>query len=544
MRRGHGDADALWGDGFDPRRFDRLVADGGAGDDAAAARAVLTNRLLGPGRFGKLFPDLEPFRPPDADLVALGLAMRESAPDDPRLNTSDVPAGFTYLGQFVDHDMTLDKTVGFPEVDDPEDLEQARTPNFDLDSLYGRGPAQQPTLYERGVPRARAAFRIGRTAPGESPGGRTAPPVRGGRPHDLPRASNGRALLGDARNDENLVIAQLHLQFLKFHNRVLRSLGSGRGEREPGRFALAEEARGPGVPFFRARRAVRWHYQVVVLEEFLPKLVDAAVLRDVREHGRRFFTFDAGPYGGRPFMPLEFSGAAYRLGHSMVRETYDFNRVFARPEVEPDALTAASLELLFRFTGGGGGAPIPGNWVADWTRLFDLGGDPARLNLARRLDAKLIPQLHELPGPSPSPEFASLAVRNLVRGSRIGLPAGQDVAEAMGVAALTPHEIAQGEPPAVRDGGFDRRSPLWYYVLREAELHTGGTRLGAVGSRIVAEVFVGLLEADPFSYLNQAEDGWAPGEPDPAGIALPVATPGTFTMADLLRYVNEVNPLG
>ncbi len=544
MRRGHGGADALWAESFDTERFDRLVADGGAGDEVAAARAVLTNRLLGPGRFGKLFPDLAPFRPPDEDLIALGLSMRETAPDDPGLNTSDIPAGFTYLGQFIDHDMTADKTAGFFVFDDPEDIEQARTPNFDLDSLYGGGPAVQPALFQPGVPRTRAVFRIGRTAPGESPGGQGAiPPVPGGRRHDLPRSPDAKALLGDDRNDENLVIAQLHLQFLKFHNRVLQSLGSGRDEGEPRRFALADEARGPGIPFFRARRAVRWHYQWLVLEEFLPRIVDAAVLRDVREGGRRHFTFDRDPYGGRPFMPLEFSGAAYRFGHSMIRETYDFNRVFARPEAEPTALTPATLGLLFTFTGGGGGAPIPGNWAADWTRFFDFG-DPSRVNLARRFDTKLIPQLHTLPGPSATPEFASLAVRNLVRGSRIGLPSGQDVAGAMGVTPLSPAEIAAGEPTAVTDGRFDERSPLWYYVLREAELQSGGNRLGEVGSRIVAEVIVGLLEADPFCYLNQAAPGWAPGRPDPAGFALPTATPGSFTVPDLLRYVNEFNPLG
>jgi hypothetical protein len=542
MRRGHGDADALYADSFDTERFDRLVADGGAGDEAAAARAVLTNRLLGPGRFGKLFPDLPAFRPPDDDLVALGRSMKESAPEDPALNSSDVEAGFTYLGQFVDHDMTADKTAGFFVFDDPEDIEQARTPNFDLDSLYGGGPAGQPSLYQPGVPRSRAAFRIGRTAPGETPGGQGAiPPVPGGRRHDLPRAANGRALLGDDRNDENLVVAQLHLQFLKFHNRVLHSLGAGRDEGEPRRFSLAEEARGRGVPFFRARRAVRWHYQWIVLEELLPRLVDETVLRDVREGGRRYFTFDR--YGGSPFMPLEFSGAAYRLGHSMIRETYDFNRVFARPEVEPNALTEATLSLLFSFTGNGGGAPIPGNWAADWTRFFDFG-DRGRVNMARRFDTRLIPQLHQLPGPAASPELASLAVRNLVRGSRIGLPSAQAVAEAMQVEAIAPDDLARDQPLAVTEGRFHHETPLWWYVLREAELQTGGARLGAIGSRIVAEVIVGLLEADRFSYLRQAEPGWAPGKPDPAGIVIPVATPGRFTMPDLLRYVNEFNPLG
>ena len=541
MRRGHGDATALLKGSFDQDGFDALVREGGPPEDAAATRAILTNKLLGPGRFGKLFPDLAPFRPDDADLAALGEAMRESAPDDPALDISDVPAGFTYLGQFVDHDLTMDKTEGFVVFDDPDDIEQARTPNLDLDSLYGLGPAKQPELYERGIRPSRAVFRIGRTEAGDSPGGTGAtPPVPGGRPHDLPRAGT-TALTADPRNDENLVIAQLHLQFLKFHNRILRSLGSGGGTTAPGRYALAEETASPGIPFFRARRAVRWHYQWLVLHDFLPKLVDEGVLRDVLESGPRHY--EPGRYGGGAFMPLEFSGAAYRLGHSMIRETYDYNRVFARREVEPSALSPATLGLLFSFTGSGGGAPIPGNWACDFTRFFDFG-DSGRLNFARRFDTKLIPQLHTLPGPSPTPELASLAVRNLLRGSRIGLPSGQAVAEAMGIAALAPDDIARDEPPAVREGRFHEETPLWYYVLREAALQTGGTRLGELGSRIVAEVFVGLLRSDRFSFLNQAEEGWAPGRRDPAGIALPSAQKGTFTMVDLLRYVNEFNPLG
>src|SRR4028119_882784 len=162
IQKGHGDAERLVVEDVDLRRFDEVVASGDLGEELT--RTVLANNFLGPKRFGKMFPDLEPFRPPDDALRNLGRAMREAAPGDPALNLSSIPAGFTYLGQFVDHDITFDQTVGFPEIDDPEEIEQARTPTLDLDSLYGLGPRRQPELYDQGVRPSRAPFKIGLTS--------------------------------------------------------------------------------------------------------------------------------------------------------------------------------------------------------------------------------------------------------------------------------------------------------------------------------------------------------------------------------------------
>jgi hypothetical protein len=435
------------------------------------------------------------------------------------------------LGQFVDHDITFDQTVGFPEIDDPEEIEQARTPTLDLDSLYGLGPRRQPELYDQGVRPSRASFKIGLTSSALSSGGIGLPNVPVSLPNDLPRTGQV-AVIGDPRNDENLVVAQTHLAFLKFHNRLI--------EREPqepdeddgsATFTQAEEDRRK-TPFHQTRRTVRWHYQWLVLNDFLPRIIDPNVLADIRTNGRRFYTFDGEPFGGRPFMPLEFSGAAYRFGHSMVRESYNYNRVFNA--LGPPALSDATLGLLFTFTGGGGSAPIPSNWIIDWRRFFDVGRQELR-NFARRLDTKLIPQLHQLPRTTPG-QPSSLAVRNLLRGSRVGLPTGQDVAEAMGTTALTPSEVASGDDgPILRQHTFHRRTPLWYYILKEAEVQGEGKRLGEVGSRIVGEVFVGLLEGDGNSFVSKQPD-WTP--------RLPAARPDDFKMADLLRLVNEVNPLG
>ncbi len=522
MQRGHGEAERLLVGGFDGVEeldtdvIDRVVASGGEGEDAT--RMVMVNNFLGPKRFGKMFPGLEPFRPEDQALIDLGRAMRETLPENPALENADVPSGFTYLGQFVDHDLTRDETRNFPVVDDPELIKQARTPTLDLDSVYGEGPRRQPDLYDTNLPPSEARFASGTTVP--------TPDVNVALPNDLPRKRDGGAVIGDDRNDENLVVAQTHLAFLKFHNRVMDVLP--RGEEDDGRstFTQAEETR-KRTTFHNSRRTVRWHYQWLVLNDFLPRVIDPNVLDDVRTNGRRFFRFNRAPFGGEPFMPLEFSGAAYRFGHSMIRETYDYNRVF----------TEATISLLFTFTGSGGGAPIPSNWVIDWRRFHEVGRDDNR-NFTRKIDPKLIPQLHELPNVRPN-QPRSLAVRNLLRGSRIGLPKAQDVAEAMGIEALTKEQLGGGDVgPVVRQHNFHRETPLWFYVLKEASAQTGGKRLGELGSRIVAETFWRLLEGDDNSFVSRKPD-WTPQED-----GLPARTQGDFAMADLLRFVGEINPIG
>lgn len=542
MQRGHGGADRLIMqevEDVDLQRIDEAVRSGGMGEEAT--RIGIVNDFLGPKRFGKMFPDLDPFRPPDEALDELGRAMRELSPQDPALNNSDIPAGITYLGQFVDHDITRDQTVDFPEIDDPEEIEQARTPTLDLDSLYGLGPKRQPEFYDQSFPKRRARFRIGLTSSVPSGGGIGLPTVPVSLPNDLPRRADKTAIIGDDRNDENLIVAQTHLAFLKFHNRVMDRSPRGDDDEsdESAKFTQAEEDR-RRTAFHRTRRLVRWHYQWIVLNDFLPKLVDPDVLDDVRTNGRRFYDFDREPFDGRPFMPLEFSVAAYRLGHSMIRQSYNHNRVFNA--LGPPAFTDGTLGLLFAFTGKRGFLPpnthasLPSNWIIDWRRFFDVGR-PDLLNLTRKLDPKIVPELHNLNVPAVvSAPPVSLAVRNLLRGSRIGLPKAQDVAEAMKITPLSPDQIASGDDREIlRQHGFHEETPLWYYILKEAELQGGGNQLGEVGSRILSEVFVGLLEGDRNSFLSKRPN-WRP--------TLPSAARGTFTMADLLRVVNDINPIG
>ena len=543
MEPRHGEAQRLL-PGRDVAKQNALVA---AEDESLILRekTVRENTFAGPGRFGRMFPNLAPFQPPDAALIALGQGMGDRdfigndahAIDDPAGDNPNVPAGFTYFGQFVDHDITFDKTAGFPPVEDPE---SARTPTLDLDSLYGMGPDLQPELYDQ-----TGRLLIGHTNFDLDPFHRV---QAVNLPFDLPRKdsiSSSEAILGDPRNDENLIVAQTHLLFLYFHNRLMDILPDA--DQNDGR-----------SKFERAQETVRRHYQWLVLHDYLGRILEPGSVEDVLQYGRKFYRFEEYPEK-LPFMPLEFSVAAYRLGHSMVRQAYDYNRVFRHRLPSDDApgvpeditpVTTAILPLLFRFTGrhnaqgqpfpGTGTAPIPTNWIIDWRRFFEVDGTgKITPNAARKFDTKLCEPLARLPefADVTEPELRSLAVRNLLRGSRRGLPSGQDVAAAMGIAPLTPDELLSGDDhEVIKNNGFEKSTPLWYYVLKEAEVRQRALCLGSVGSRLVAEVFVGLLQADPGSYLNAPSGPWRPW--------LPAAVQGTFTMVDLVRFVGNINPIG
>jgi hypothetical protein len=495
------------------------------------------------GRFGHMFPSTLQ-RPPDVEdvaLDALAATMKDDKPEGEGNNAS-IPSGYTYLGQFIDHDVTLDLT-SLTETDrDPVGEVNFRTPQLELDNVYATGPNgdASPHIFDRLTP---GGLLIGRNGPG----GAGDSHVKAGLPFDLPRNAQGIALIGDARNDENILVAQTHLAFLKFHNAVLANEGGG--------------------DFDVTRRLVRWHYQWIVLHDFLTKLIDNNDLRDVLSNGRKFYIPEIQSDYGQAYIPVEFSGAAYRLGHSMVREVYSHNRAF-RPGAAP-----SDFSTLFHFTGKSGGIvgtmaeglsaeqgaalagklklglpfvfpDLPGDWIIDWHRFYDLGqpAEPPRgatppdnaftLNFARLFDPLLNPALHSLPGGG-----GSLPFRNLKRGYRLELPSGQAVARYMGVRELTEAQITMGaDGEKLRAIGLHQATPLWYYILKEAQmLGDGGSRLGPVGSRILAEVFVGMLQTDSEAFLHKDQDpSWRP--------TLPSAFADHFTMADLLRYVELRSP--
>jgi Animal haem peroxidase len=420
-----------------------------------------------------------------------------------------VPAGFTYLGQFIDHDITFDPMSKLDEPQDPESLVNFRTPRLDLDSLYGGGPGDQPFLYDW---------------PEKAPGGTKLllggkGPVPKPASEDLPRNEQGRALIGDPRNDEHVIISQLHLLFIRFHNAVVDH--------------LLEKNPKDKEPFEEAQRIVRWHYQWIVVHEFLPKVVGEGMVNKVLvppvaggrpQVRRRFYKWRR-----EPFIPVEFSGAAYRFGHSMARARYRVRGKRPEEEKEPKAIPL--------FNGLQGLSWLPEDLVISWDLFFDLkglGGQVLATQPSFAIDTSIAPPLYQLPEGK-----GALPSRNLRRGADLSLPSGQRVAKRMRVRALSEKELQLDELPAGKARELLLRStPLWYYILCEAATTlneegqpTKDSHLGPVGGRIVTEVIIGLLEGDPTSYLN-AKDPWQPGElgTRPAGNAL------KFEMIDLIKF--------
>jgi hypothetical protein len=318
-----------------------------------------------------------------------------------------------------------------------------------------------------------------------------------------------------------VILAQFHLAMLRFHNAVIDRLRA-----DP---SLADQS--AEQIFKMAQRQVRWHYQWIILHEFLPLTIGQERVDDILQKGHRFYAANK----GNPLIPIEFSVAAYRFGHSQVRPSYRLN---FGPTVTP---AAPFFAFVFDDTQDPndqdpndlrGGKRAPRRFV-DWQTFFNFGDDNVRPN--KRIDGKLSSSLMLLPGSRgpapglPTDGVQSLASRNLMRHVNFGIPSGQAIARRMGVPALTPVQLDMLTP-----FGMEKSTPLWFYILKEAELMENGLRLGPVGSRIVGEVFIGLLKADESSYLA-AQPNWTP--------VLPSVTPGEFHMTDLLTFAGVVPPL-
>ena len=421
-----------------------------------------------------------------------------------QVSASKIPAGYTYWGQFIDHDITFDPTSSLQSKNRPQQVENFRTPRLDLDSVYGAGPAASPHLYDQQPPPGLSAgVRLllgsnqsaGNGGPGNSPN----PPTD----FDVPRNTQGTALLGDPRNDENLIVSQLHHAFIKYHNAVAHHVANNGGK---GLFEVA-------------RRLVRQHHQFAIRHDFLPTMCRPDVVNRVFANGPRFFR-------RRPIrMPVEFAVAAYRFGHSMVRDDYGVNDNF------PNATMAQVFEFVRPPK-----IPVLSNWVVDFNRFFATPSNKP-LNLARLIDTELAGELNRLPGTSSGSLMAQLAARNLVRGLRFGLPSGQCISRRMGFSPLSQEELLQGasgkEAAILEEKNrlLLRTTPLWYYVLKEAEVREAGNRLGRLGSTIVAEVFYRMLKDDRESYLN-VKGGFGP--------CLPRKLGSTYTIVDLLEFAGVI----
>ena len=443
----------------------------------------------------------------------MGDPLRETNPnsnnptDD---NVSIIPAGYTYFGQFVDHDITLDISSTLDSEINATKILNMRTPCLDLDSVYGRGPGLDPFLYEfpTAGPATAIKLKLGMNRD-VGPGGPSSTGAPGGMvtlsDFDVPRMmGTNTAIIGDPRNDENLIVSQLHHAMLRFHNAVVDLL-------------LA--ASFSGDIFAEAKRIVIHHYQWAVVHDFLIRICGNATVNDA-------LTNVKAPVGSAFKMPVEFAVAAYRFGHSMVRNVYWVNFNFIN----------ASLGQVFEFIRNPR-LPVFSNWVVDFNAFFDTGISVPVNNKARTIDTFMATGLESLPGFSGL--MAILATRNLRRGLALGLPSGQGMADTYGITPMTEAELTSGllaDEIAVLNSNSKlllKKTPLWYYVLREAAVLGGGNQLGPVGGRIVAETFVRILKRDAGSFLN-VSGGFSP--------ILPSAMPGEFTVADLLNFAGVTQP--
>jgi len=317
-------------------------------------------------------------------------------------------------------------------------------------------------------------------------------------------------------------VAQLHAVFLRFHNQVVKHLGNG-------------------ASFDEVRDQVRWHYQWMLVTDFLPAVINAgtyaSVFPDPRQPAEpRLPELSRDRGYGRRLMPVEFSVAAFRFGHSMIRPEYRLNpTVERRPIFSPDSHDGIPADVAADL---GGFRRIPSDWAIDWQFFIDLehGAEPASISSlddrirrepqpAYKIDTSLVSPLRQLPSRIAA-DPSILALRNLMRGNAFGLPSGQAVADAIGEKPIPDEElvigkaIAGGKQQSLAEiaSGFKGRAPLWAYILSEAQVtswqrakaakpdadeNSIPVKLGPVGGRIVAEVFAALLRGDPTSYLNQ-----------------------------------------
>lgn len=331
------------------------------------------------GRFGRMFRRLGPapaLTEPELDAVAESMR-QPTAPGGwggvaADHDNSLIPAGYTYFGQFLDHDVTFDPASSLDKINDPDALRDFRTPRFDLDSLYGSGPDDEPFQYSRD---GSGKLLLSATASGEP---------------DLPRNGEGIALIGDPRNDENVIVSQLHVAFARLHNKFIHQVTN-------------EAAVPPELRFAEAQRLTRWHYQWVIVHDYLPLMVGSQLVSTLlARQPDGGFDFKLRHYRARtrPYMPIEFSAAAFRFGHSMIRGIYNLNgQVTDRPILLPGDEVGLFDDLRGR-------RALPDQWGIDWSHFFKIGGSTPQPS--QKINAQLVAALFDLPGPGRSLPFLNL----------------------------------------------------------------------------------------------------------------------------------------
>lgn len=447
-------------------------------------------------------------------LRRLGMTMRETG-DAGDARDSSIPSAYTYFGQFVAHEITFVAMSRDIELDGPglrpltegevaRDVKNVRTPTLDLDCVYG--DPLSPVPRDDQNPELLKVGRVVETG---------FPPAIGGPSQDVPRKSYNPgdrrrerpARIGDSRNDENAITSQLHVAFLRAHNAIVAG----------------------GRTYNEARVILRQHFQWVVLDDFLNRVADPAVVREVLADPAPRYD----PPATNLFLPLEFAVGAYRFGHSMVREAYEYNQTLRGP-------LAARLRQIFNPLDGW--FTLPDLWVIGWDNFVNGGG-----NVARPIDTQLVEPLFALLNENKEPHegtSARLAVRTLLMGYLLRLPTGQAVARELGLRPMTEAEVEgaaanQEQREVLRSTGFARDTPLWFYVLaeaaherarREQRAEPGVDHLGPVGSRIVAEVLIGLVRRSEDSILRA--EGWRPTLPKQGE---------RFELSDILRLAGVLS---
>ncbi|TPG43536.1 hypothetical protein EAH79_07225 [Sphingomonas koreensis] len=463
---------------------------------------ISEQEILFSTKFDYMFPDVAHSRlcllPSSTDTVAALKALGQAigTPGDTLAAPGDsaIPAIFTYFGQFIDHDITArtDRDdialtfLGQAEPIAPLDpdivvakLHNGRRPQLDLDNVFGDAPAFAGSGPTAAQSESQQLFESDYRLKVYASGSR----------RDVPRDQDCVAIIPDMRNDENINISQLQCAFLNFYNRIRA------GQPNP-----ASDAQ----KHIRARTLTRWAYQYVVVHDYLKTVCDPAVVEDTLANGPRYFGATAGHADA--YMPLEFSTAAFRFGHSMIRPSYNLNAT--TQNVGLDKILGPGKQSTKSFYFDAGQHQIKQAVVIDF-EFYARGG--AHLQFARKIDSQIAHGLDTLPlAGRDDPVLSNLAKSNLLRGYNLSVPTAQGICDAMGLYPLTTAELIGGEVPAIADvlssTYLDRRTPLWYYILREAAVQQDGQRLGELGSRLVCETIIGMLKGDPNSYLNNRHD--------------------------------------
>ncbi len=412
-----------------------------------------------PNHFTRLFPELPPLVVEDAKLIRLAQQMMEFSSCNDSRHFSN---GLSIFGQFLAHDITFETSSRFTGRNEAGRFVNERTIHFDLDSMYGQWT--QDYLYDEND---RVKLLLGIRHEDEE----------GQSWHDLQRNSQNKAIIPDARNDENIIVSRMQVLFIDFHNKMIDYL---------------RDACPPGDLYREARKQVLWYYHWLIVHQYVRKICDPATLDRILAEGTQFFDDPC-------HLPLEFTGAAFRTGHSQTREDNRINK-----NTRKNLFDLGAFEEMAEFV--------------DWRYLFDFGD--GKVQYAKLIDTKIAKAFHDIPFIlSKDKHERSLPYRNLRRGVAYGLPSGEDLARRMCLEVIDVPECAKL--------GL-RGTPLWYYILKEAEeLGNGGEYMGPLGSTLLAEVFMIILQSDSQSYLR-VHPKWKPtlGERE-----------GVFDFTDLVKWV-------